>query len=395
MTDSPAVKKDMLERAKAIKPRLVELRRAIHSQPELSFQEFKTAELVVRTLAELGMSVQPAVGKTGVIAEIGKGRTIILRADMDALPIQEQNDCSYASTSAGVMHACGHDVHTACLLGAAILLSQSPPERGCVRFMFQPAEETVNAEGKSGATLMIEDGATTDAEGVIALHVDPRLPAGKITVSEGVLLAACDSFEITITGQGTHGAFPELGIDPVVIAAQVVQAMQTIISRRKSALEPAVLTIGGIKSSTYAPNIVPESIAMTGTVRYFSQQAGQAIRNEIENCCSIVESLGARWAIHYKTENPALNNDHQITNLVKYVGRRILGSDSVQPFSRLMGSEDFSFLSVHLPSCYFGLGCLIEGSPRVWHTPNFDINEDALPVGAAMLAACALQFLGE
>lgn len=388
----------ILQRARALAGLISEYRRQIHSHPELSFQESETAKLVCQVLSKAGYDVRPGVGGTGVVAEIGEGRTIAIRADMDALPIQETNEVPYCSKIEGVMHACGHDAHTACALGAAQLIAEryasDRPPQGCVRFVFQPAEETVNADGKSGAGLMIECGAIDNAEGVLALHVFPNIAPGLIAVKDGPLLAACDSFDIKIKGTGCHGAYPQLGVDAIVVASHVVQAIQTIVSRRKSALDPAVITLGGIRSTTYRHNIVSEEVELTGTVRYFDNNLHELLKMEIEKACRVAEGLGGSYELRYTQDNPPLVNDSQLTNVVKAVARRLLGPDAVKEASLEMGADDFSFLSQHSPGCYFLLGAQIGDVPRSLHTSTFDVNEDALPIGAAMLAAAALQFLG-
>lgn len=394
MTASVSGNHATLVRAKAIKSKLVEIRRQIHSNPELSFQECETAKLAANLLSELGYRVTTGVAGTGVVAEIGTGRTVILRADMDALPIQEDPAMPNPSQKPGVMHACGHDVHVSCALGAAILLAESPPASGCVRFILQPAEETVNAEGKSGAMLMIEAGATEGAEAAFALHVDPRVPTGKIAVCEGSLLAAADSFDLKIRGVGTHGAYPQFGLDPILLASHAIQTLQTVISRRKSALRPAVVTIGGIKSSTYAHNIIPDQVDLRGTVRYFDESIGELLLSEIEKSCEVITALGGTYELDYKKDTPALTNDPQLTNLVRYVGKQVLGIDSVLAAGQETGADDFTFIANHMPSSYVLLGSAIDQSPRLIHTPNFDVNEDALPIGAALLTEFACRYLG-
>lgn len=384
---------DTLNRARALQSRLVKLRRQIHAHPELGFKEKETAKLIANTLFQLGYEVRLGVGGTGVIGEIGQGRTIVVRADMDALPIEESNDVSYSSRNAGVMHACGHDAHVTCALGAAMLVAATPPKDGCVRFLFQPAEETVNDDGKSGAALVIESGATDEAEGVIALHVDPRLPAGQIAVREGPLLAACDSFRLSIRGRASHGAYPEGGVDAIVLAAHVVQSLQTVVSRRTSPLSPVVLTVGGIRSTTFAPNIIAEEVELTGTVRYFDSEQHGFLRDEIGKVLNSAEALGGSHLLTYSQDNPPVTNDPQLTNLVRFVGWNLLGHENVLQAGREMGGDDFSFLSQHMPGCYFLLGTLIKDSPRQLHTPTFDIDESAMPIGVAMLAEAALHYL--
>ncbi|MBC7996978.1 MAG: amidohydrolase [Leptolyngbya sp.] len=385
----------VLAQAEKIQSELVELRRHIHKHPELSFEENETGKLVAAKMSKLGYRVRPGVGGTGVVAEIGSGRTVCIRADMDALPITEDNPNGYCSSNTGVMHACGHDVHTACGLGAAMLIAANPPKNGCVRFLFQPAEEMVNDDGKSGATLMIEQGCMDGADAVFALHVDPKTSVGQIKVKDGAMLAACDTFEISIKGKPSHGAYPQHGIDTVVLAAQAVQAIQTVISRRKSALEPAVLTFGGIKSTTYRPNIVAEEVQLIGTSRYFDDEIGELIFVELKKALSIVEAMGGSYTVKRTKDNPAVMNDPQLTNLVRSVGARLLGKDGLIESNYEMGAEDFSFMSQVIPGSFFFLGTKIEDSPRAIHTPTFDIDERAIPLGAALLAECARQFLGE
>lgn len=393
MTASASDKNHTLQRALALRGKIVELRRRIHCHPELSFQENETAALVAATMKDLGYKVKTGTGGTGVVAEIGEGRTVILRADMDALPITEENSNPYSSKNNGVMHACGHDAHTACALGAAMLLAESPPSSGCVRFLFQPAEETVNEDGKSGAMLMIEAGATDNAEAVFALHVDPRIATGNIAVRDGALLAACDSFDAKIKGVGTHGAYPQLGIDAIVLASQVVQTLQTVVSRRKPALQPAVLTIGGMRSKTYAHNVIAEEVDLCGTVRYFDSSMHELMRQEIEKAFAVAEVMGGSYELRYSHDTPALLNDPQLANLARFVGKQLLGAQCVQKAGQETGGDDFTFFTNHMPGCYILLGAGIEGSPRNIHTPTFDINEDALPIGAAVLAEVASRYL--
>lgn len=385
----------ILERAKAIQDDLLSYRRHIHANPELSFEENKTAEFVVETLKKFGLKPKSGVGGTGVIVDIGEGSgdMVVIRADMDALPIEESNDKSYCSKNKGVMHACGHDVHTACGLGAAQMLALDPPKNGRIRIAFQPAEESTNKDGFSGASLMINDGAFEGAKRVVALHVFPELETGKIALKSGPLLAACDSFNIKLQGRGCHAAWPELGVDAIVVASQVVQAIQTIVSRRISALDPAVVTIGGIRSNTFKNNIVADSVELTGTVRYFHADTHKVVRAELENACRIAEVMGGSYELHYITENPAVVNHPEAVQIVEKVATEMIGREAIIEATMKMGAEDFSFLSDKYPSCFICLGVQIPGSERFLHTATFDVNEDALPIGAAMLAASALAML--
>lgn len=390
---------EVLAGAKALEERLVKWRRIIHETPELSFQETKTAALVASVLRSQGFEVHENVGKTGIVADLGEGRTIAIRADMDALPIEEDTASrGYASKVKGVMHACGHDAHVACALGAATMLSQWHKEKnlgGRIRMIFQPAEETVDEEGKSGAMRMLEAGVTEGVDAMLALHVFPRITTGKIAVRAGPLLAACDSFKIRIHGTGGHGAYPEQGVDAVVLASNVIQALQSVISRRKSALEPAVLTIGGIQSSTYRSNIMAQTVEMVGSIRYFSEHTKDAIVEEIQRACSIAEALGGSYEMDYAHENPALFNDAQITHMVKFAANHVLGAENVFAVPPQFGADDFSYFSQEVPSCYFVLGTQIPEKVTDIHSPDFDINETALPLGTAVLTAAALTFLGK
>jgi amidohydrolase len=351
--------------------------------------------ILSKTMTELGYRVKAGVGATGVTAEIGVAPFIGIRADMDALPIDEDPANTCVSKVKGVMHACGHDAHTACSLGAAMILRelfQDPAKKpkGGVRFLFQPAEEQTNADGKSGATLMMQDGAIDGLHGLFGLHVFPQVPVGVVGLRSGAMLAACDTFDIKIKGKGCHGGYPQEGIDAIVLASQVVQTIQTIVSRRKSALCPAVLTLGGIKSSTYRPNIVSDEVDICGTVRYFDPARSAMIKSELTRAVSIVEPLGGSFEMTYINENPALINDPAMVAIAQTAADRVLGEKSSFEPTLQMGAEDFSFYCEKIKSCFIGLGVEMEGPSRAIHTPQFDIDERALPLGAAMLAECAL-----
>lgn len=390
-------KQQLLELARAAKPSIVGWRRAIHSNPELSFYEKETSELVAEVLRKFGFKVTSGIAGTGLIADMGSGKTIVVRADLDALPIEESPGPEYESRNHGVMHACGHDAHVACALGSALLIAQAfragQIKSGRVRFLFQPAEEMVNAEGKSGAAMMIAERALQDAEAMLALHVFPDVPMGEISIKDGQFLAACDSFDIKIRGSQSHGAYPQDGVDAIVLAAQVVQAIQNIISRRKSALDPAVMSLGGIKSTTYRHNIIAEEVAMTGTARYFDASLHSKLKDELEKACSIATILGGGYSLNYVQDNPPVINDPYITQLVRDCAADLIGAANVKPAELQMGADDFGFFSAALPSCYFFLGAEIAGDRRKIHTPTFDIDEDCLPIGTAILTAAAIKFL--
>lgn len=389
----------ILESAQALQDSLVSWRRHIHSNPELSFGEKQTATYVADQMTKLGYKVRVVADGTGVIAEIGNANTwgtVGIRADMDALPIEETNTCQYASKSTGVMHACGHDAHTACALGAAKLISElhaSKKLQGCIRFLFQPAEEKVNSDNKSGATLLMEAGATDGLKALLALHVFPNIPTGVIGICPGTLLAAADSFTATLSGKGCHGAFPEQGTDAIVLAAQAIQALQTVVSRRLGANEVGVVTIGGIRSKTFAPNIIPESVEIVGTARYLDHTKHEFFRTEIERALSVVNALGGNVTLDYNHETPALINDPVITAVVQQTVEDLLGASAVLQVPPQLGADDFAYYTQQVPSCYFVLGVAIDGSPRDLHTATFDINEEALPLGSAILTESALRLL--
>lgn len=385
----------VLERARSMADQLVAWRRTIHQHPELGLQEHHTAQLVAETLDKLGIRVQTGVGKTGVVGRLGEGPPVIaLRADMDALPIQEANDVPYASKVPGVMHACGHDGHVAALLGAATLLAESPPEHGEIRFLFQPLEEGQDEHGKSGAMYMVEDGAMDGVDAIVALHVWADDPAGTVAFSPGPQMAAANAWNATIRGRGGHGASPHHTVDPIVLSAQVIMALQTIVSRRLRPIDPGVVTVGTIHGGTKG-NIIPETVELSGTIRSFSQEVFELIVHEMERAFEIVRTLGGDFTLTVKDGFPAAINNPTLTELVRQVAISLLGPQAVRPAEPDMGAEDFSILAQHAPGCYIRLGGGFPGQPlRRHHDPNFDFDDrTALPIGAALLAEVALTYL--
>jgi amidohydrolase len=388
----------IFDEANSLQKELVSIRRTIHEYPELSFQEKKTSEFIANTLKKIGYQVTTNIAVTGITAEIGNGNTVGIRADMDALPIQEENPFDFASKNKNVMHACGHDAHMACALGAAFIIQKLHAQgklNGKIRFIFQPSEESINEDGKSGARLMLEEGAVNDLKALFSLHVFPSLKSGTVAIKKEVLLAACDSFEIVIKGKGSHGAFPETGIDPIVLAANIIQSIQTIVSRRKSALDPLIITIGGIRSKTFVPNVIAEAVELTGTVRYFNKDMHKFALDHITKACNIAAVLGGSFDIKYVHEIPALYNNPDITNLVESVAIELLGKQNVLNIDPQLGGDDFSYFSQKIPSCYFILGVGNGDCSKKLHTANFDIDENALPIGAAILAESAIRFLAQ
>jgi len=268
---------NFLQMATEIEPQIIAWRREIHQYPELGFEETRTANLVANALREMGVEVETGVGRTGVVARFGNGngRKVGIRADMDALPIQEAVDLPFASTTPGKMHACGHDAHTAMLMGVAKVLQAMPEINGEIRLLFQPSEERWDADGVSGATAMIADKALDDLDAVIAIHVNSLLPVGQIEVTDGMALAAVDTFTATIFGVGCHGAMPHVGIDPIWISAQVINAVQSIRSRRTNPTSGSVVTIGSIHAGD-APNVIPDRVQLNGTIRSFAEAVVEA-----------------------------------------------------------------------------------------------------------------------
>ncbi len=390
----------LLSRANALGPQLVETRRDFHSHPELAFQETRTAARVADRLRELGYTVRTGVGVTGCTGELenGAGRTIALRADMDALPIQEANDVAYRSRNDGVMHACGHDAHITCLLGAAQLLAESaqagslPPGR--LRLIFQPAEETTDAENLGGATRMISDGALEGVHAVIGLHVASESPVGQVLFREGPLMAGCDTLFGTVRGSNAHAALPHEGHDAILLASHVIVAVQAIVSRRVDPLEPSVITFGVIKGGT-AENILCSTVHLEGTLRYFSPEVRQRLHEELRRAFAVADTLGGAGTIEIRSVNPPLVNDPGLTKLVRSTARSVVGDANVCEADLIMGAEDFAHFARQVPGCFFWLGAGIAGDPRSHHSPRFDIDERCLPTGAAVLAAAATRALAE
>jgi amidohydrolase len=382
----------MLEKARAIEEQLTAWRRDIHSHPELGFQETRTAALVAERLQELGYDVHTGIGRTGVTAERGAGHPIVaIRADMDALPIQEANDVPYASQIPGVMHACGHDCHTAIVLGVATLLSQETFP-GTVRFLFQPAEEMEDQEGKSGAQRMIEDRALEGVDTVLALHVDSSKPVGEITIGAGSVTAGVDTFHATIIGQGGHGAYPHRVVDPIHIAGHVILALHGIVSRRIHPIDPAVISIGTIHGGE-ATNVIPQQVKMSGTIRYTEAEVQEQLHTEIEHALQIAQAMGGDYTLEIDIGYPPMFNAPEVVALLSQVAADMLGREHVRSDRREMGAEDFGYLSTLASGAMFKLGCRIEGDERNHHHPRFDVDEGCLPIGAAILAEAVLRRL--
>lgn len=386
--------RDFLQHARSIHADLVGMRRAIHRHPELAFREERTAALAADAVEAAGLAVRRGAGGTGVVAEVrnGDGPVVALRADMDALPIRETNDVEYRSGVEGAMHACGHDAHTAMLVGAGRLLAAAMAEGdlpvGTVRLLFQPAEEKADADNRSGADHMVEAGAMDGVSAAFALHVGPHLPAGKIFTREGGIMAGSDTFTAHVIGESSHGARPEEGIDALVLAAHVVLAAQNGVARRISPMQQGVLTLGTIRGGS-AENVIADRVSMEGTLRYFDPEVRKRLRSALQAALAVAEAMGGRSELELWDGYPPTLNDPRMTRLAMAAARDILGEDGVWEAEPMMGTEDFAVLLREAPGALLWLGASPADRPRELHRPDMDIDESVLPIGAAVLAACA------
>ena len=383
----------MLKQSHAISEELIEWRRDFHMHPEIGFELHRTSKIVADELEKMGYRVKRGVGKTGVVAEIGEGgKLIAIRADMDALPILEQNEAEYVSQNAGAMHACGHDSHTAMALGAALLLSQEKLS-GRVRFLFQPCEETTDEEGLSGAQRMSAEGAMEGVDYVIAQHVDPQKSVGTIGINAGPSSGGVDSWHAVIKGKGGHGAHPNKTVDPFYMLAHVIMALNSIVSRKLDPFEPAVVSIGSIKGG-HTENVIPESISITGTLRFTNEEVHQQIHVEIKRAFEIVKVLGGAYELRYEIGGPPMINDKYVSEVIERAGKDLLGEGNVVEIGKTLGAEDFGEFMKHAPGAMFTLGTQKQGHEEyLLHHPKFDLDERALPIGTAMLAETAKRFL--
>ncbi len=369
---------------------IVALRRNIHREPELGFDTKKTAEKVLSALDGLPLEIQTGVAENGIVATLkGDGPTVALRADMDALPIHEETGLEFASEEDGKMHACGHDGHTSMLVGAARALSRDHlRERlgGTVKFIFQPAEEA-----GGGGRVMVEEGVVEDVRSIFALHLWPGLPFGQAATKAGAVMAAADVFKMKVKGTGGHGAMPHLAADAIAIAAQIVTALQTVVSREVNPLEPAVLTIGEFEAGT-AFNIIPETARLTGTVRTVNADLRERMPKRIEELArGVARGMRGDAELDYRFSYPMTCNDAGAAELALKVAGELFGEDrTVKLEHPSMGGEDFAFFLEKLPGAYVWLGV---GDVSGLHTPQFAFDEKILPQGAALLAALALESL--
>ncbi|MEQ8329446.1 MAG: amidohydrolase [Longimicrobiales bacterium] len=389
----------LLERARAFQSDLVAMRRDLHRHPELSFREQRTAAIAAEAVSGLGYSVRTGVGITGVVADLdnGPGPTVALRGDMDALPIQEDADHDYASTVPGAMHACGHDAHTAGLVGAARLLAglkeRGELPAGTVRLLFQPSEETVDGHGKSGAMRMVEDGAMDGVDAVLGLHVGGHLPSGFMFLSPGPVMAGSAEIVVEVRGRSAHAAMPHEGVDAVVLAAQGVMAAQQVVSRHLSPMESGILTFGTIEGGT-AQNVLAGSVRLGGTLRYYDPDVKRRLEAGLRGAFEGLEALGAEVTVTVGPGYIPVVNDGAVTAAWRAAAEDVLGPDRVLPMAPMMGAEDFAFLADAAPGAFCWLGAALPDA-RNHHHPRFDIDESVLPVGAALLARGAVALLDD
>ncbi|SEM71167.1 M20 metallopeptidase family protein [Lihuaxuella thermophila] len=388
---------ELKERIERLYPQLVEWRRTFHQYPELSFQEVNTSRQVAEILGRLGLEVRTGIGGNGVTGLLRgsvSGPTVALRADMDALPIQDEKECEYRSRVPGVMHACGHDAHMSMLLGAAVLLSEMKESvKGNILFLFQHAEELV----PGGAAQMIREGVLDGVDVVYGIHLWTPLPSGVVGFREGVLMAAADSFELEITGRGGHGGLPHEAVDAVAIASHVVVNLQTIISRRLDPLQSGVITVGTIQGGQ-AFNVIAEKCRLTGTVRSFDPVVREQLVKQIEEVIGATcRMYGADYEFNYIWGYPPVVNDPGETRRVAKVARQIVDSTHVREMQPMMAAEDFAYYLQERKGtfCFVGAGNAELGVTYPHHHPRFDIDEQAMKVGVELLIRSALDYLGE
>ena len=383
------------ELAEKYEDQIITWRREFHENPELSGEEIRTSERVCEELKKVNIEIK-RIGKTGVlgILEGNKpGKTVALRADMDALPVQEANNIPYKSKSKGIMHACGHDGHTAMLLGAAKLLSQMRDKiKGRVKFIFQPAEENTQ-----GASMMIKGGAIEGVDAILGIHLWADLAVGKVSVEAGPRMAASDRFKITIRGKGGHGAMPHQGVDVIVAASAVVMNLQSIVSREIGPLEPAVVTIGKFHGGERF-NIISEEVLMEGTTRCFNSQVRDKFPIMIERMIKeTAKAYRAKGELEYILGAPPVINNFQISQIASQAVTKNFGEESVVKFEKVTAGEDFAFFAQEVPSVFAFVGARNEkkGANYPHHHRKFNIDEDALVIGTSLYSQFVLDFLGE
>jgi amidohydrolase len=394
---------DFLQQASELFSYTQALRRDFHMHPELGFREFRTGGIVAKELESLGIEVTKGVGKTGVVGLLEgtkPGPTLLLRFDMDALPITEETGAEYASQNNGVMHACGHDGHTAIgLTVAKILHAQRDQLAGTIKFCFQPSEEGTNGEETGGAESMMRDGVldNPNVDMSLSLHLWNEKPLGWLGVKQGPIMAGADIFTVRITGRGGHGAIPDAAVDPIVAAANIVNALQTIVARNVSPLDTAVVSVTNIHGGT-AFNVIPPEVKLEGTLRTFDHGVRQRIIERLGQIASGVgEGMGCQVEVEIKRITPALVNHESITATVQATARRILAESRLDSDYQTMTAEDMAFMQEKVPGCYFFVGSNNKAQHLDYghHHPKFDFDEEVLIRGSALMAAAAMDILSQ
>ena len=375
--------------ARQYAPEFIQVRHHLHAHPELSYQEFETSKFVQQKLSEYNIpfEVKATTGVIGLIeGRIPGSRIVALRADMDALPINEQNDVPYKSTKKGLMHACGHDVHTSCLLGAAKILSQTKNEwEGTVKLIFQPGEE----KNPGGASLLIKEGVLENPkpQGIFALHVNPQLEVGRLSFRPGKVMASADEIYITIKSKGGHAAAPQLTTDTILIASHLVVALQQVISRNNSPFQPSVLSVTSVQGG-YTTNVIPSEVKLMGTFRAMDEGWRLKAHDIIRKLSTeLVHSMGAEIDLHIDVGYPSVYNNEQLNDVAKKIAEQFMGSQNVEETEIRMGAEDFGYYSQEIPGCFFrlGTGNKSKGITSGEHTPLFNIDEDAIETGIGIM----------
>jgi amidohydrolase len=394
--------REIARAAETLRPKLIETRRDFHMHPELSNREVRTSRVVAERLRALGLDeVKTGVGKYGIVALLKgakPGPVVAVRADMDALPIQETIDVPYKSQNPGVKHACGHDVHITVELGVAEILSRMREQiPGTIKFIFQPAEEGPPAGEEGGAALMVKEGALENPrpQVIFGLHVLPTIEVGKIGTISGPAMASADRFLVTIHGKKVHGAYPHLGVDAVVVASQCVMALQTIRSRRIDTLEPLVISVGSIHGGNRF-NIIADEVKLEGTVRTLNEDVRRRVQQLMrETLAGVTSAYGASFEMEYEEGAAVTYNNPQLVEETLPTMRRVLGGSNVLTPRPQMGAEDFSYFARVVPGFYYFLGVRNEakGITAMWHTPEFDVDEECLVVGTKVMASVLLDYL--
>jgi amidohydrolase len=375
--------------AKEYAPEFVEIRHHLHANPELSYQEFETSKFVQQKLNEFGIpfEIKAATGVVGLIKGKNPDKKIVaLRADMDALPIKEENNVDYKSKREGIMHACGHDVHTTCLLGAARILNELKDEwEGTLKLIFQPGEE----KNPGGASILIKEGVLENPkpQAIFGLHVNPQLEIGKLSFRSGQVMASADELYFTIKGKGGHAASPQTCIDPILIASHLIISLQQVISRNRNPFDPSVLSITAINGGT-TTNVIPDQVKLLGTFRAMNEEWRKKAHELIERTAKeLVHSMGGEVQLHIDKGYPVVYNNYQLNEKAKELAEQFMAKENVEETEVRMGSEDFGYYSQIIPGCFYrlGTGNKEKGTSAGVHTPHFNIDENAIEIGIGMM----------